>query len=146
MEWEENLHYTHACVQNNCLCKFNAKIIKCLFLGYCEDTKAYWFICLETNKIIKNKDIVFTEVSGIISDNLEMRPSGRNKGPTVVVVDQSSKSPFFDGGGQSWMTISMWEVMELQLKRHMKANNEGPVNDDISVDESGDYRRCSMRE
>ena len=31
---------------------------------------------------------------------LKMRPSGRNEGSTVVVVDESSKSPLFDGGGQ----------------------------------------------
>ena len=39
---------------------------------------------------------MFTEDSGIISDNLEMCPSGRNKGPTeaVVVMDEYSKSPF----------------------------------------------------
>ena len=38
----------------------------------------------------------------------------------VVVVDQSSKSPLFDGGGNPWMTMNKWEIMELQLKRHMK--------------------------
>ena len=41
------------------------------------------------------------ENNGSIRDNLKMRPSGRNEGLIVVVVDESSRSPFFDGNGQS---------------------------------------------
>lgn len=40
------------------------------------------------------------EDSGSIRNDLEIHPSGRNEGPTVVVVDESSKSPFIDGSGQ----------------------------------------------
>ena len=40
------------------------------------------------------------EESESIRNDLEMRLSGRNKNPTVVVVDESSKSLLFDGGGQ----------------------------------------------
>ena len=32
-----------------------------------------------------------------IRNDLEMRPNGKNEGPTVVVVDEYSKSPLFDG-------------------------------------------------
>ena len=35
--------------------------VKGLFLGYCEGTKAYQLICLETKKIIKSLDVVFFE-------------------------------------------------------------------------------------
>ena len=44
---------------------------------------------------------MFMENNGSIRDNLKMRPSGRNEGLIVVVVDESSRSPFFDGNGQS---------------------------------------------
>ena len=36
-----------------------------------------------------------------IRKDWEMRPSGRNEGSTVVVVDGSSKLPLFDGSGQT---------------------------------------------
>jgi hypothetical protein len=32
--------------------KLEAKSVKCLFLGYCEGSKAYRLICLESKKII----------------------------------------------------------------------------------------------
>ncbi len=35
----------------------------CVFLGYYEGTKAYRLMCVETNKIIKSRDVVFIEVS-----------------------------------------------------------------------------------
>ncbi len=31
------------------------------FLGYCEGTKAYRLMCLETKRIIKSRDVVFLE-------------------------------------------------------------------------------------
>ena len=43
---------------------------------------------------------MFMENNGRIRIDLEMRPSGKNECPTVVVVDEASKSPLFDGGGQ----------------------------------------------
>ncbi len=73
--------------------KLDSKGTKCLFLGYCEGTKAYRLMCLQTKKIIKSRDVVFMEDSTSVGNDLEIRPSGRNEGPTVVVVDESSKSP-----------------------------------------------------
>ena len=52
--------------------KLDAKGLKCLFLGYCEGTKAYRLICLETKKIIKSPDVVFFEDK----THLEDCPSG----------------------------------------------------------------------
>ena len=52
--------------------------------------------------IKKNRDVMFMENNGSLRNDLEMRPSGRNEGPTVVVVvDESFKLPLPDGGGQS---------------------------------------------
>ena len=44
-----------------------------MFLGYCEGTKVYRLMCLETKKIIKNNDVMFIEGSGSIEKDLEMR-------------------------------------------------------------------------
>jgi hypothetical protein len=90
----------YAMVSNKKRCKFNAKGIKRVFLGYCEDMKAFRLMCLEINKGIKIKDSVFMEDSGSIRNNLEMHPSVANEGPTLVVVDEYFKLMFIDGGGQ----------------------------------------------
>jgi hypothetical protein len=76
--------------------KLDAKGTKCLFLGYCEGTKAYRLMCVQSKKIIKCKDVEFMEDSTSVSNDLEMCPSGRNETPNVVIVDTSSKSPFVD--------------------------------------------------
>ena len=46
----------------------------------------------------KNIDIVFMEDNGSISNDLEMHPSGRDGGHTVVVMDEFSKPPLLEGG------------------------------------------------
>jgi hypothetical protein len=74
----------------------DAKGTKCLFLGYCEGTKAYRFMCLQSKKIIKCRDVEFMEDSTSVRSDLEMRPSGRNQTPNVVIVDTFSKSPYVD--------------------------------------------------
>jgi len=68
--------------------KLDAKGVKCLFLGYCEGTKAYRLICLETKKIIKSPDVVFFENKM----HLEDCPSGRVEKQSAVKVDISAKS------------------------------------------------------
>ena len=84
--------------------KFDAKGIKYVFLEYCEGMKVYRPMCLETKR-----DIMFMKDSGSIRNDLEMRPNGKIQGPTMVVVVDNP-----------WMSTSKWEVMELQLKRHVK--------------------------
>jgi hypothetical protein len=76
--------------------KLDAKGTKCLFLGYCEGTKAYRLMCVQSKKIIKCKDVEFMEDNTSVGNDLEMRPSGRNETPNVVIVDTSSKSPYVD--------------------------------------------------
>ena len=71
--------------------KLDAKGTKCLFLGYCEGTKAYRLMCIETRKIIKSRDVVFDEESTSVGDGLEMSPSGSSEAPLLVLVDESSK-------------------------------------------------------
>jgi hypothetical protein len=53
--------------------KLDAKDTKCLFLGYCEGTKAYRLMCLQTKKIIKCKDAEFLEDSTNIGGDSEIR-------------------------------------------------------------------------
>jgi hypothetical protein len=76
--------------------KLDAKGTKCLFLGYCEGTKAYRLMCVQSKKIIKCRDVEFMEDSTSVGNDLEMHPSGRNEIPNVVIVDTSSKSPYVD--------------------------------------------------
>ena len=65
--------------------KLDAKGIKCLFLGYCEGTKAYRLMCVESKKIIKCRDVTFLEDGGPDPRLLEMSPSGRSGGPAQGV-------------------------------------------------------------
>jgi hypothetical protein len=76
--------------------KLDAKGTKCLFLGYCEGTKAYRLMCLETKKIIKSRDVVFVEDSTSVGHGLEMGPSGSSETPSLGLVDQSSKPSTLD--------------------------------------------------
>jgi transposase InsO family protein len=43
--------------------KLESKSMPCVFLGYHEDTKAYRLMCVETKRIIKNRDVVSIEGS-----------------------------------------------------------------------------------
>ena len=61
--------------------KLDAKGIKCLMLGYCDGTRAYRLMCLETKKIIKSPDVTFFEDM----EDLEKCPSGRNEGSNHMV-------------------------------------------------------------
>ncbi len=60
--------------------KLESKSIPYVFLGYCEGTKAYRLMCLETKRIIKSRNVVFfegtKEVEGVcdkrrLSDQIE---------------------------------------------------------------------------
>ena len=113
--------------------KLDVKIIKFVFLGYCKGMKAYRLMYLERNKIIKNKNVLFMEDSGSIRNDLEMCPSERNEGPMVVVVEESSKSPLFDGGGQFVDDNEEVEGNGLAVEEAC----EGPVNDDVIVEGFG---------
>ena len=111
-------------------------------LGYYEGMKVYKLICLETNKIIKNRNVVFMKDSGSIRNNLEMRPSGRNENLIVVVVDKYSKSFFCDGGGQSLHGNEQVGGNEVAIEEPC----EGPANDDVIVEGFGNERRYPTRE
>jgi hypothetical protein len=41
--------------------KLKSKSMPCVFLGYCEATKAYRLMCVETKRIIKSRDVMFLE-------------------------------------------------------------------------------------
>ncbi len=76
--------------------KLDAKGTKCLFLGYCEGSKAYRLMCVQSKNIIKCRDVEFMEDNTSVGNDLEMHPSGRNQTPNVVIVDTFSKSPCVD--------------------------------------------------
>ena len=54
------------------------------------------------------------EDSTNVENDLEMRPSGRNEGPTVVVVEKSYKSSSYDDG----------EEHREQVEDHLVANED----------------------
>ena len=81
-------------VPNSRRTKLEAKATKCLFLGYCEGTKTYRLMSVETKKIIRSRDVTFCEESSNDVD-LHDGPSGRSQ-DEVVIVDKSSKSPIVD--------------------------------------------------
>jgi hypothetical protein len=62
-----------------------------LFLGYCEGSKAYRLICLESKKIIQCCDVTFCE-HGELQEELELRPSGSNVDKGVLILDTSPTS------------------------------------------------------
>jgi len=122
--------------------KVDAQGIKCIFLGYYEGMKAYRLMCMETKKIIKSRDVVFMENSGSIRNDLEMRPSGRYEGPSLVEVDESSKSPLFDGGGE--LTECNEQVGGSGVGS--EELDEGPTNEVVVVEGFGEERRYPRRE
>ena len=103
--------------------------------------KAYRLMCLETNAIIKIRDVVFMEDRGSIRNVLEMRPSERNGGPAVVVVNKYFKSPLFDGTGQFVDDNNEVEGNEVAIEK----THEGPANDDIIIERFDEKRRYPTR-
>ncbi len=56
----------------------------CVFLGYCERTKAYRLMCVETKRIIKSRDVVFLEGTKEVEGVHDNRPPSK-EGEHVVV-------------------------------------------------------------
>jgi hypothetical protein len=50
-------------VPNEKRTKLKSKSMPYVFLGYCEGTKAYHLMCVETKRIVKSKNVVFIEGS-----------------------------------------------------------------------------------
>jgi hypothetical protein len=50
-----------AYIPNEKRSKLESKSMPRVFLGYCEGIKAYRLMCVETKRIIKNRDVVFLE-------------------------------------------------------------------------------------
>jgi transposase InsO family protein len=105
--------------------KLDAKGTKCLFLGYCEGTKAYRLMDVGTKKIIKCRDVVFMEDCMSVSNDLEMRPSGRIETPKVVVMDESSKSLWYNNDATNGIEREEKEVGDAQ-GTNQEDNGETP--------------------
>jgi hypothetical protein len=128
----------YAMVWNEKIGKLDVKGIKCVFLGYCENMKVCNIMCLETKKIVKiNKGFVFMEDSGSIRNDLEIHPSWRNEGPTVVVMDESCKSPLFDGIGQFMDDNKQVGGNGVVIEEP----REGPANNNIVVEGFGEEQQ-----
>jgi hypothetical protein len=84
--------------------KLESKSMPCVFLGYCEGTKAYRLMCVETKRIIKSQDVVFLEgtkkVEGV-HDNRPPSKEGEHHVVDEVVNDdercQGCQSYIFEG-------------------------------------------------
>ncbi len=64
--------------------KLESKSMPCVFLGYCEGTKAYRMMCVETKRIIKSRDVVFLEGTKEVEGVHDNRPPSK-EGEQVVV-------------------------------------------------------------
>lgn len=71
---------------------FDAKRTNCLFLGYFKETKAYCLMCVATRKIIRYRDVVFGKDNINVGHGLEMSLSGSCETPSLVLINESSKS------------------------------------------------------
>ena len=49
--------------------KLDAKSVKCFFVGYCEGTKAYRLVCLESQTIIKSPNVVSFEDNKLLEED-----------------------------------------------------------------------------
>jgi len=65
---------TFAHIPDEKINKLESKSIPCVFLGYCEGTKAYHLMCLETKRIIKSQDVVFLEGTKEVKGVRDKRP------------------------------------------------------------------------
>ena len=76
----------YAKIPNASRTKLEPKSVKCLFLRYCEGTKAYRLINLDSKKIIQCCDVTFCE-HGESHEELEPCPSGSIVDKGVLIVD-----------------------------------------------------------
>ena len=108
--------------------KLDAKAEKSVFLGYCEGTKAYRLMSVETKKIIQSRDVTFSE-EPTIGPHLEDGPSRRCED---VIVDTSSKSPIVDvrdedeGENHGDLKVLSNGSKEVQLKNTSSNNRRYP--------------------
>jgi hypothetical protein len=144
--------------------KLDAKDTKCLSLGYCEGIKAYRLMCLQTKKIIKCRDVKFLEDSTSMGGDSEIRPSGRNEGPNVVIVDESPKREHNDeckkrvrdnvaqNGGPTLSDGTDEKVGEAPQPQAMNDGNGANVRDAMRTLSNGNREsfgkdgRCALRE
>jgi hypothetical protein len=66
--------------------KLKSKSMPCVFLEYCEGTKAYCLMCVETKRIIKSQDVTFLEGIEKVEGVHHNRPP--SKQVKHVVVDE----------------------------------------------------------
>jgi hypothetical protein len=68
---------TYAHIPNEKKNKLESKSIPHVFLGYCDMTKAYCLMCIETKKIIKSQNFVFLEGRIEVEGVNEIKPHSK---------------------------------------------------------------------
>ncbi len=64
--------------------KLESKSIPRVFLGYCEGTKTYCLMCVESKRIIKSWDVVFLEGTKKVEGVHDKRPPSKQVGHVVL--------------------------------------------------------------
>ena len=118
-----------------CRIKVGRRGVKCLFLEYCEDTKAYRLTCLEIKKIIKNMNAVFLKDK----THLEDSPSGRVDEAPAVKVD------IFPKLDMEYLNASS-NVAEQDEEPDMKEDAEANVPAVKSTRSGGHQKLTTVRE
>ncbi len=80
--------------------KLESKSMPCVFLGYCEGTKAYHLMCVETKRIIKSRDVVFIQRSKEIGGVLHPKKVENVVAHEIVNKEVEGKEPLT----LSWVT------------------------------------------
>ena len=103
--------------------KLDAKGMKCLFVGYCEGTKAYRLVCLESQKIVKSPMLCFLEDKTL----LEEGPNG-SIGQEALEVNHSSKSDDDDDDDDEDL-----EVKTKPSEEKEASTTQVEANEDITI-------------
>ena len=96
-------------------------------------------MCLQTKNIIECRDVIFMEDGTSVGNALEMHPSGRNEGRTLVVMNGFSRPTSCNDG----------EQRNEKMGDHLIANDEAikiPTENDARVEKFGKDKRYSTRE
>lgn len=130
VEREEALHYKHVfrcivyvMVFDETKGKFDVKNSKCLFGGYCKDTKAHRLMCLRTNKIWKLEMLCSWRIWKVLGWLWNVS-KWKKWSPYDGWSGQSFKTPLFDFGKdieEHEEKVRDTEVAIWQTREHQQA-------------------------
>ncbi|GBP39934.1 Retrovirus-related Pol polyprotein from transposon TNT 1-94 [Eumeta japonica] len=76
--------------------KWDSKSRKLLFVGYCESTKGYRILDPDTNKIIKNRDVIFLENVEKYNNNIYLPCTSDSNSPEIQPLEETCKEELVD--------------------------------------------------